>query len=257
MKNKIMITALGLVLLVLVGSFIAIGDVEARRGRDNDDDDDDDWEPRGWGRRRNRWSDARIRAVHLSPDAPAVDIWVDGQIAVSNLAFGEATDYIRVPFSRRGSTYNIQVVPTGLTAPVVINADLRLKPVRDYTIVASGELENIKPIVIEDLRPLRPVFRSWVRFAHMSPDAPNVDIAVQDGGPVLFSDVAFEDVENYISVRKGSYDLEVRVAGTNIVALKVDDVMIQRGRSYTIFATGLLSPGTDEPGLSALLIMDR
>ena len=96
-----------------------------------------------------------------------------------------------------------------------------------------------------------------MRFVHASPDAPNVDIAVQDGGPVLFSNVAFQDVEDYIRVMPGSYDLEVRVAGTDIVALSLDDIPLMRGKSYTVFATGLLSPGEGEPGLGALLVMDR
>src|SRR3712207_261971 len=35
---------------------------------------------------------ARVRVVHMSPDAPAVDVLVDGQRAISNLAFKSATD---------------------------------------------------------------------------------------------------------------------------------------------------------------------
>jgi hypothetical protein len=248
-------TTFGIAFLILMGAFLVVGQTEARRGRY--EADEDDWEPAGKGYGGMGWSNARVRAVHLSPDAPAVDIWVNGNKVVADLAFGEYTPYLSVPFSRGQSTYNIKVVPTGLMSPVVINADLMLKPVRDYTIVASGRLADIKPIVIEDLRPFRPVFNSWVRFVHTSPDAPNVDIAVQDGGPVLFSDVAFRDVESYIKDAPGSYDLEVRVAGTNTVVLSLDDVPFMRGKSYTVFATGLVSPGTDEPGLGALLVMDR
>jgi hypothetical protein len=40
---------------------------------------------------------ARIRVVHASPDAPNVDVWVNGAVAVSNLAFNDATDYIALP----------------------------------------------------------------------------------------------------------------------------------------------------------------
>jgi hypothetical protein len=250
-----MIIALGMVLVVLMGSFIAIGQTEARR--DRDDEENDDWEApvKGYGRRT--WYYARVRAVHLSPDAPNVDIWVDGTKVVSDLAFGEYTGYIPVPPSRGRSTYNIQVVPAGATSPVVINANLKAMAFRDYTIVATGRLANIQPLVIEDFRLSSPWFRTNVRFVHASPDAPNVDIAVQDGGPVLFSDVAFQDVEKYIRVMPGTYDLEVRVAGTNIVALSLDDIPLMRGKSYTVFATGLLSPGEGEPGLGALLVMDR
>lgn len=249
MKRTYVIAALSVIFLMLLGSVVIMGDAEGRRrGYDDDERDARNYK---W-----RWTDARIRAVHLSPDAPAVDIWVDGSKVISDLEFGEVTDYLRVPFSRGQDTYNIQVVPAGQTSPVVINANLKARPLRDYTIVAADRLANIQPIVIEDHRLVRPVFKSAVRFVHTSPDAPAVDIAVQNG-PVLFSNVVFTDVEDYLKVAKGTYDLEVRLAGTTTVVLSVDDVSLMRGKMYTIFATGLVSPGTDEPSLGALLVMDR
>ena len=39
---------------------------------------------------------ARIRVVHASPDAPAVDICANGAAAFSNVAFPSATDYATV-----------------------------------------------------------------------------------------------------------------------------------------------------------------
>jgi hypothetical protein len=62
----------------------------------------------------------RVRVVHMSPDAPAVDVLVNNQRAVTNLAFRSASPYAALP----GGTYNVQVVPTGQTQPVVIRADL-------------------------------------------------------------------------------------------------------------------------------------
>jgi hypothetical protein len=248
-KRTHMFAVLGILSLMILGSALVAGDVEGRRWR-NDDEDEERYIPR-W-----RWTDAKIRAVHLSPDAPAVDVWVDGSKVITNLKFGEVSDYLRVPFSRRGDTYNIQVVPTGQTSPVVIDANLRARAFRDYTIVAANKLENIQPIVIEDFRFARPWFQSSVRFVHTSPDAPAVDIALQDG-PVLFSDVKFTEVENYLRVSKGSYDLEVRLAGTDTVVLEVDDVPLKRGRMYTVFAIGLVSPEEGEPSLGALLVLDR
>ena len=60
---------------------------------------------------------ARIRVVHASPDAPAVDVLVNGQVAFQNVAFSEITDYAGLD----AGTYSVQVVPTGATEPVVID----------------------------------------------------------------------------------------------------------------------------------------
>lgn len=246
MKTTHILTALGITFMFLVGAFVVAGDAEAR-GRGNDENE------RGMGK---GMPDARIRVVHLSPDAPAVDIWVDGNKVITNLAFGEYTDYLTVPSNKGNEYYNIQVVPNGATTPVVIDADLRLKPNHDYTVAAVGRLANIYPIVIKDNTNSGPRDNSLVRFAHTSADAPAVDIALQDG-PVLFSDVSFGEVEDYLEVMPGTYDLEVRLAGTMTVVLSLDDVMLMKGTQYTVFATGLVSPGDDEPSLSALLVKDR
>jgi len=38
--------------------------------------------------------DAMVRIIHASPDAPAVDILVDGEKAVSGAEFKAVTDYL-------------------------------------------------------------------------------------------------------------------------------------------------------------------
>jgi hypothetical protein len=66
---------------------------------------------------------------------------------------------------------------------------------------------------------------------------------------VLFSNVAFKGVGEYLPVAAGSYDLEVRLAGTNTVALSVPGVKLDDGTVYTIFAMGLAG---GQPSLTAV-----
>ena len=60
-------------------------------------------------------TDASIRVVHASPGSPNVDVLVDGQAAVKDLAFGAATEYFSLP----DGDHKIQVTPTdrGPTPP--------------------------------------------------------------------------------------------------------------------------------------------
>ena len=69
-------------------------------------------------------TDARIRVAHLSPDAPNVDIWVDGTLTYENVAFEEVTDYVALP----PGSYLVQVEPTGSGGfgPFVISETLLL-----------------------------------------------------------------------------------------------------------------------------------
>jgi hypothetical protein len=190
---------------------------------------------------------AKVRVIHASPDAPNVDVWVEGAPAFQNVAFEQVTDYAAL---KRG-TYNVQVVPAGATEPVVIDADLKLRAARFYSVYAVNTLDSIEPIVVQD--------RNWqvgkkakIRFVHASPDAPAVDIALKNG-PVLFGDVEFKDASSYIRVAPGTYDLEVRLAGTDTVVLPLDGIELSGRTVYTAIATGLVGEGS----LNAVLSVDR
>jgi hypothetical protein len=190
----------------------------------------------------------RVRVVHASPDAPAVDVWVEGSVAFSNAPFTGITDYA----SLSPGTFNVQVVPAGATEPVVIDADLTLEADTDYTVVAVGQLADIEPLVLIDDNSAPAADKAHVRFVHASPDAPAVDIAVT-GGPLLFADVPFKGVGAYLPVDAGTYDLEARLAGTDTVALSVPGVTLAEGTVYTVFAMGLAG---GEPALQAVLSVD-
>jgi hypothetical protein len=187
----------------------------------------------------------RVRVVHASHDAPAVDVWADGAIAFSNAPFKGITPYAELA----AGMHNFKVVPTGATEPVVIEADLDLQAGTDYTIVALNTLSAIEPLVLVDNNGLPAAGKAHVRFVHASPDAPAVDIRVAGGGPTLFSGVPFKGVGDYLPVDSGTYDLEVVVSGTETVALSVPGLMLKEGTVYTVFAMGLAG---GEPALTAV-----
>jgi hypothetical protein len=194
--------------------------------------------------------DPRVRVVHASPDAPGVDILVNDSLrAFTDIEFGEVSDYAEVP----ANIYNVKVPPAGgMANDAVIDADLNLFYDTDYTVVALDFLENIKPIVLIDDNGSVPFRRTKVRFVHASPDAPAVDIKIVDG-PYLFQNIAFTEFGDYVTFPSGIYSLEVRVAGTDAVALELPGVWFQRGATYTVFATGLVG---GQPSLGVVLSED-
>lgn len=184
-------------------------------------------------------STARVRVVHMSPDGPAVDVLVDGQRAIADLAFKSATDYAALPAGDR----NVKVTPANQNQTAVIDATLPLQAGRDLTVVAVGKVAEIGALPLSDDNRAPDQGNAKVRFVHASPDAPAVDIAVADG-PVLFPNVAFKNASEYAQVPAGTYNLEVRAAGTQNVALRVPNVALQSGQNVTIFAAGLAADNT-------------
>lgn len=191
---------------------------------------------------------AQVRVVHASPDAPAVDIFVGANKAISNLAFKAASPYANLPVGKAdikvfATSANGQGTPAIAAAP-----DLKAGA---YTIAAVGKLANIEPLVLEDNLAKPAAGKAHVRFVHASPDAPAVDIAVK-GGPVLFSNVAFKGSSQFTPVDAKTYDLEVRLAGKPDVALAVPGVALKDGDIVTVFAMGLAA---GQPALAAVPVV--
>jgi LPXTG-motif cell wall-anchored protein len=84
---------------------------------------------------------AKVRVLHFSPDAPAVDVKVaNGPTLLSNLAFPNASNYLEVD----PGTYDIQVTPAGGSDVVLNLAGTQLQAGIVYDVFAVGQVANIR-----------------------------------------------------------------------------------------------------------------
>ena len=179
-----------------------------------------------------------VSVAHASPDAPAVDVYLNGSLFYQGLEFTEV-----------GATY---VVPAGVYEAVVNVAGTQ-NTVLSALIPATTDgaaylVTAVNPVAYLNLnvngeQPSGPVPSGvYVSFLHASPDAPPVDIAVV-GGSVVFAFQSYLAQAPAIVVPKGTYSFEVLLAGTSTVVLTVPNVPLY-GNSYTIIAEGLVQAGT-------------
>ncbi len=197
-------------------------------------------------------SQANVLVVHASPDAPSVDLLVDSvKVNTAALTFPSNTGYLKV----NSGTRNIKVNVTGTTT-TVINANLALTKDKSYSIFAVDSVANITPLVIEDDLTTPQSGKAHVRFIHLSPDAPAVDIAVASTGAVVFGNKAFKEYTAFTPLDAGTYNLDVRVAGTSTVALVLPSITLEAGKIYTVFAKGFLG-GTGSTALGAEIIVNK
>ncbi len=186
---------------------------------------------------------SNVRVAHLSPDAPNVDVYVDGDPVLEDVPYRAVSDYLEL----EPGTYEVMITAAGDADTVVYDEDLEVAE-GSFTIAALGELadENqpFEPAVLED-DISDPGEDARVRLVHASPDAPAVDVTVGDGETVLFEDAAFGDAAT-TEVPGGDYTLEVRPATENndgdVVA--TFDVAPEGGSVYSAFAVGYLEPGS-------------
>ena len=191
-----------------------------------------------------------VMIIHASPDAPGVDILVDNAKAVTNLGFPQNTGYVNLS----SGTRNVKVNATG-TSTTVINGDFDLAANNHYSVFAVDSVSKITVLVLADDLAAPASGKSHVRFVHLSPNAPAVDIGLTGGG-VVFSDVAFKEHVDFTPLDAGTYDLEVRLAGTSTTVLPLPGITLEAGKIYTVFAKGFVG-GTGDKALGAEIIVNK
>jgi hypothetical protein len=101
---------------------------------------------------------ARVRAIHGAPGAPAVDIYVTAPGAdlettiplLANVEFGDVADYIEAP----AGDYQVRVTPTGTKTVVIDSGTLTLSSGQVRTAIAVDAAGGGAPfdlLVLEDL----------------------------------------------------------------------------------------------------------
>ena len=133
-------------------------------------------------------------------------------LGTSGGAYGSYTDYLPIP----EGTYKISLYVAGTkNSPVLANM-LTVNKNSILTVAAVGTLSDIELLAITDANETRKPGKAMIRFSHLSPNAPAVDITLPNG-TVNFSNISFKHITSYIDVVPMNYTLQVRVAGTSNV----------------------------------------
>lgn len=200
-----------------------------------------------------------LRVVHASADAPAVDVALDNETVVSDIELGEASDYLEVA----AGEYRLTITAAE-SGDVVYDANVTIEPRSVTTVAASGEVsedasQSFAPLFIRDdaLQPAEG--EAAVAVAHLSPDAPTVDITVEGSDTVVADNVSYAGVSDYLTVPAGEYTLEIRAATADNDGdiVTTVDVSLESGSAYTAYAVGYLdAENASGPGFQISLAED-
>jgi Domain of unknown function (DUF4397) len=194
--------------------------------------------------------DAQVRVAHLSPDAPNVDVYVNGEPVLTDVPYTTVSSYLSLP----AGTQQVTVYAAGDTSSPVIDVPVELAAGGAYTIAAVGLVTDgsITAQVYQDDLRAPSAGNAKLRVIHASPDAGPVDV-VPRGGEPLVTDLAFPDDSPYAEVPAGAYTLDVNAAGTDQTVLTVPDAALASGGVYSAFAVGTVYADS----LDVLLVQDN
>jgi hypothetical protein len=116
---------------------------------------------------------ARLRVIHASPDAPAVDVAAKGgAVLVPNLAFPNASDYLTVD----AMTVDVEVRAAGTNTVALEVPGLNLEAGKVYTVYAVGLLSGTPALGV------LPVVDSAAQSAVLPAGGPPADLGMPATG---------------------------------------------------------------------------
>lgn len=207
---------------------------------------------------------ARLRLVHAAPDAPQVDVYLTAPGAdlgmaapAGSFSFGGDLGPLEVP----AGDYQARVTLTGNPAAVVYDSGTLTLASRSNLLIAAVEntATGAAPISLVALdgsgtaEILDVATPADLRVVHASPDAPAVDVVVNDAfGSPLVPDLAYPDFTPFVSVPGGTYNVKVTDAATQTLVPINADLNLIAGDRYTVLAVGNLANiealiATDDP----------
>jgi hypothetical protein len=157
-----------------------------------------------------------VRLAHLSPDTPAVDVYlssVTGAIAQQKfpaVAYGVVSKYLPLP----PGTYAVAMRGAGsaATSPPVLTTQATVEEGKAYTVAGVGRHADLGLKVIVDDLGLPEQGKSKVRVIQASLRVPVLDVAVY-GGESIASGVQFASTTGYQQVTPGKWTLKLAAPG--------------------------------------------
>jgi hypothetical protein len=163
---------------------------------------------------------AHVRFAHFSPDAGAVDIYINNQLSdFTEVTFGSVTDWIEVP----AGTLNVSFAPTGATTSRGTGNSVAAGSW--VTVAAMGTADAQRLLVrfiVEDYSSIREGV-ARVSFLHAVESVPTVDVLAN--GDLLIATLAYprtignNDGFDTREIGAASYDIQLVPSGATEPAL--------------------------------------
>lgn len=160
--------------------------------------------------------DGYVRLAHLSPDTPAVDVYLRSTAnkikpqTFKGVGYGDMSAYLRLPIG----TYQVAMRKAGApatTAPV-ITTQVGVQNGGAYTVAGVGRFADLGLRVLTDDLKLPDSGKSKVRIIQASVKAPVLDVAGKNGNKIA-DGVAFATTTNYREVNPGKWSVQVVPTG--------------------------------------------
>jgi len=192
-------------------------------------------------------TDAMVRFLIASPDAPLVTIFIDGKSVSGNLSYGNATAYISVkPGSR-----HIQVTPVSGASPIFdqtisfaagSTTSSSSTSSSNQTLLLTGQAASIQLVTLTDGGTTLTTGDGYVRVVNASATMGAADVYIVPAGsgiggasPVK-AGLTFDQNTGYQLTIAGNYQVFMTTPGTNNALLDTGSLSLNAAQNQTVVA---------------------
>ena len=152
-----------------------------------------------------------VRVLHASPDAPAVDVLVNGQVALPGVEFQQGSGYLKLTEGENTVALRVSGSDT-----IALEQTLTLAANGYYSVIAQDEVASLELEVLDDTE-RRSNGSNDVTVVHASPAAGDVDLYVTAAGadlPTLptLDNVPFDANDTLTDIAAGDYQVRATAA---------------------------------------------
>jgi hypothetical protein len=157
-----------------------------------------------------------VRLAHLSPDTPAVDVYLRSEKGkakdrrFNGVGYGAMSDYLRLPTG----TYSVAMRKAGAAAstPPVLTTQVTVADGAAYTVAGVGRYADLGLRILKDDLALPDAGESKIRIIQASVRAPVLDVGGANGKKIA-DGVPFATTTAYREVDPGKWTVRVQPTG--------------------------------------------
>ena len=181
--------------------------------------------------------------VNAGPELGSVDILFDGtKFNTSALPYGESTGYQSLI-----QRAHVMKVTSAGSSTSLYDASLSTAADIKQSFYIYDRLASLKVFAVEDLFNAPSGGKANIRFFHLCAGAPLIDVGTISGTVFtpVFTSRTFENSSSaftsatFTEITAGTYTFEIRVTGAGTPLLTVNNIQLQDGKSYSLFAKGI------------------
>lgn len=185
-----------------------------------------------------------LRFVQGSPDAPQVNLLVDGKTVASTLGYANATGYISVGVGSR----HVQVVPSNGGSPI-LDTSVSVNSSGNQTLIMTGAAASIHSVLLTDTSTTATAGDGSVRVVNAASAIATADVYVVPAGTSIagisptIANLAFNADTGYQLVPIGSYEVLLTAPGTKNAFLDTGALNLTSSQNQTVIALNGASNG--------------